>query len=382
MNNYLIVLTSLELGGAERQAINFADFLLKSGQHVDVIGFCNPGKIVEMCQDKGIPCRLIEDRRGGFSRKISHKLNSILGRDQEIENYKFLSRMLAKYIKDNKVDFCISYCSPANTISCYAKKYYPNCAYTWYQRDDGLCYEPFAIRNKAIHLADHVLSNGISGYNWISENHKIESKVIHNGVVKGIPRKSVDDWRNQLGITKNQVVCTMIAHFSKVKKNHYQNVNVFKKLVDDGYKDFVMLFAGRPDDTDYYNDIKTFVIDNHLEDYVKFLGEVDDIAGLLTITDICFFGTNREGNPNGIIEAAMLGLPVVASDLPEIREVVAEENYKYLFKNGDYESAEKNLIELGCNHELRIKSGKLNADKANADFSVEKNFEELMESIK
>ena len=174
----------------------------------------------------------------------------------------------------------------------------------------------------------------------------------------------------------------MIAHFSKVKKNHYQNVNVFKKLVDDGYKDLVMLFAGRPDDTDYYNDIKTFVIDNHLEDYIKFLGEVDDIAGLLTITDICFFGTNREGNPNGIIEAAMLGLPVVASDLPEIREVVAEENYKYLFKNGDYESAEKSLIELGCNHELRIKSGKLNADKANADFSVEKNFEELMESIK
>ena len=381
MSNFIIVLTSLELGGAERQAINFADYLIGNGHHVEVIGFSNPGRIVKICKEKGISCKLIKDERSKLLKKILRAINTVLCRNNEVENYKYLSKLVAKYIRDNGISYCISYCSPANTYACYAKKYYAECSYTWYQRDDGLCYEPIEIRDEAIHLADHVLSNGFSGYKWILENHSIESKIIYNGVFYTPPKKESDEWRKELKIDRDKTVCTMIAHFSKVKKNHYQNVNVFKKLVEDGYINFIMLFAGRPDDSEYYQEIKAFVRKNSLDSYVFFLNEVEDVSGLLSITDICFFGTNREGNPNGIIEATFAGLPIVASDLPEIREVVSEENYEYLFANGDYDKAERSLLELSERKELRMKIGEMNKAKAEKLFSSENNFKKLMTYI-
>ncbi|WP_022756261.1 glycosyltransferase family 4 protein [Butyrivibrio fibrisolvens] len=379
MKKYLIVLTSLELGGAERQALNFVDYLLNNNNEVEVVGFCNPGKIIEICRNKGILCSLLEDTRGSIAKKIAWRIDGVRGDSAEVSNYKYLSKLVARYIEVHKIDSCISYCSPANTIACYAKKYYPKCKYSWYQRDDGLCYEPYELRDKALHIADNVLSNGISGQKWIMDKHNVIAGVIHNGVRLQPQKQTASEWKIRLGLADENVVCTMIAHFNSTKKNHYQNVRTIKALVDDGYKQVVMLFAGRPDERDYYDDIVRYVNENQLENNVRFLNEVDDITGLLSITDICFFGTNREGNPNGVIEAALFGLPVVASDLPEIREVVSYDSIPYLFKNDDIDYARDCIKKLVDNPALRCELGSKNKEKALEEFTPEKNFKRLMD---
>lgn len=55
---------------------------------------------------------------------------------------------------------------------------------------------------------------------------------------------------------------------------------------------------------------------------VRFLGHRTDVADLMVASDVLAFPSNREGFPGTLVEAMALGLPVVASDLPQNREAV------------------------------------------------------------
>lgn len=60
-----------------------------------------------------------------------------------------------------------------------------------------------------------------------------------------------------------------------------------------------------------------------LKDRVWFLGHREDVPDLLAAADLFVFPSLWEGLGGAVIEAMALGLPVVASDIPALREVVA-----------------------------------------------------------
>ncbi len=55
---------------------------------------------------------------------------------------------------------------------------------------------------------------------------------------------------------------------------------------------------------------------------VRFLGRRDDVADLMAAADVLAFPSRREGMPGTLIEALALELPVVATALPSIAEVL------------------------------------------------------------
>ena len=59
-------------------------------------------------------------------------------------------------------------------------------------------------------------------------------------------------------------------------------------------------------------------------DRIHFLGERNDIPELLAAADAFLLPTRREGFPGAIVEAMAMEVPVVASDIPEVRAVVDE----------------------------------------------------------
>jgi glycosyltransferase involved in cell wall biosynthesis len=61
-----------------------------------------------------------------------------------------------------------------------------------------------------------------------------------------------------------------------------------------------------------------------LGDKVRFLGHRDDVPEVLAAADLFVFPSLYEGLGCAVIEAMALGLPIVASDLPVLREVVQE----------------------------------------------------------
>lgn len=62
-----------------------------------------------------------------------------------------------------------------------------------------------------------------------------------------------------------------------------------------------------------------------LGDRVKLLGRVDDVAGLLKRADVFFMPSKWEGFGMAAVEAMNAGLPLVASDVQGLKEVVAED---------------------------------------------------------
>ncbi|CAN5742959.1 N/A [soil metagenome] len=80
----------------------------------------------------------------------------------------------------------------------------------------------------------------------------------------------------------------------------------------------VLLQAGRAGhDTAIIEDLA-----GRLDGRVRVLGHRDDVAELLAAADLFAFPSRYEGLGGAVIEAMALGLAVVASDLPALREVV------------------------------------------------------------
>ena len=87
-------------------------------------------------------------------------------------------------------------------------------------------------------------------------------------------------------------------------------------------------------DGDIFHELKKLVVDNHLENKVKFLGRIQP-SELTNITPLANIGVSLEEDlglsyhyalPNKIFDYVQAGVPVLVSDLPEMRSVV--EKYK------------------------------------------------------
>jgi glycosyltransferase involved in cell wall biosynthesis len=68
--------------------------------------------------------------------------------------------------------------------------------------------------------------------------------------------------------------------------------------------------------------LRAFVSRLGLEERVRFLGHRVDVPEVLAASDIFVFPSLYEGLGGALIEAMALGMPIVASDLPALREIV------------------------------------------------------------
>ena len=68
--------------------------------------------------------------------------------------------------------------------------------------------------------------------------------------------------------------------------------------------------------------IETLIKDENLSDNVKILGFRTDVLELLGKADIFIFPSEIEGLSNAVIEAAYIGIPIVACDIPGVNDII------------------------------------------------------------
>ncbi len=91
---------------------------------------------------------------------------------------------------------------------------------------------------------------------------------------------------------------------------------------------------------------------------VEFLGHRSDIAQLLAGTDIYCLVSHWEGLPRSIIEAMRAALPVVATNVGGVRELVRHEHSGVLIERADVSGLAAQLQRLLADPELRQKLGR------------------------
>jgi glycosyltransferase involved in cell wall biosynthesis len=83
-----------------------------------------------------------------------------------------------------------------------------------------------------------------------------------------------------------------------------------------------------------------------LDGSVFFLGRCENVAELLSISEVCVLSSKAEGFSNSILEYMAAARPVVATDVGGAREVVAEGETGYLVPAGDDVMMAMRLISL------------------------------------
>ena len=109
----------------------------------------------------------------------------------------------------------------------------------------------------------------------------------------------------------------------------------------------------------------------NLVDKVQFLGFRKDVAEIIAQSHIFVLISNWEGLPCTIIEAMRANLPVVASAVGGIPELIAEGKTGYLIPSGDRKSLKQKLTQLLNNRELRLKMGEAGRQKYESQFKFE-----------
>jgi glycosyltransferase involved in cell wall biosynthesis len=123
--------------------------------------------------------------------------------------------------------------------------------------------------------------------------------------------------------------------------------------------------------------LENLVRHESLEDRVTFTGWLDDIGRTMSQWDIYAQPSVAEGLGIAALEAMSLGIPVVASDVGGLREIVVSGETGFLVPPRDSAQLAAHLKELACNAELRRKMGEAARARAIEKFSRERESQAL-----
>lgn len=107
-----------------------------------------------------------------------------------------------------------------------------------------------------------------------------------------------------------------------------------------------------------------------LADVVAFTGPTERPEAILAQLDLFLLTSDTEQMPLSVIEAMAAGLPVVATDVGDVRDVLSPENRPFVAATGDEDRLAAHLRTLADAPEMRRALGRANAARARADYGL------------
>lgn len=243
-------------------------------------------------------------------------------------------------------------------------------------------------------LCDHVIV--VSEYD---RQIALERQVVSHGkmtrIWNGVPQIDDDKWAhknsekdNSPSVMKANVELIMVARFDN-PKDHKALIEAISLIKPE--QNFTLSLVG---DGPLLDECKHYASTLNLGLKIQFLGLRYDIDALLNQADIFLLVTQSEGLPLSILEAMRAGLPIIASAVGGVPEIVEHNFNGYLHEKGNIKQLSlliTSLIEspslrrqLGNQSREKYLSSFTSADMANQTLSVYhksiKHFEKCMMS--
>jgi L-malate glycosyltransferase len=146
-----------------------------------------------------------------------------------------------------------------------------------------------------------VIENGISDFLQLSEEE----------------RQTI---RHELVGNKNVSIIVTVGRLSPVKGYEYL-ISGFK-IIHTQFPNTKLVFVG---DGQLMRDLKTQASSLQLEDSIHFLGDRSDVPSILAASDIYINSSVIEGMPLAVMEAMAVGLPIIATDVGDMPEMVTDD---------------------------------------------------------
>ena len=343
----VIMVNSLSLGGAEKQALMLAKQLKRKGTDVS---------FYSLSMEEG---GLAEELRANEIRYYKTELDRypllhFRRRLLSLSQWKLGARLNRSLNKINQ-DL-----ANINATQIIPFTYFPNVVngnlggkkVIWNQRDLGIegmngnYYEQRALRR-----VTHFIGNSAAVIDYLRRTVDTRDRqltLIENSVDPAAPAKTRTEWRKELSVDDKTILLLMVANIHE-NKDHATVVAALERLKSNAA--WKMVFAGKIYESAHRH-LQELIRRYGLEHRVQFTGYVQDITGLLGASDIFVFSSASEGSPNAVLEAMSAGKPIVATDIPPVRDLL-KDDHPYYFTPGDSTALASCLLQAINVNELR-----------------------------
>lgn len=173
--------------------------------------------------------------------------------------------------------------------------------------------------------------------------------------------------RQSLGIASNAFVAMFVGRL-QLDKGLVEFVEAARQLKNKR-NDIVFVMVGAPDPGNKRSVPELTLAQWKSEGNVIFTGRREDVPQLMTIANVITTPTfYREGLPRTLLEAAATGLPLIGTDMPGVREAIANGVNGILIPTRDSSALASAVEELADDPDKAQRYGNESLNRANNEF--------------
>ena len=360
----LHIIDSLDVGGTETQMVQVVRRLSMRGYQVTVACLRAGGPLTQLLQEKGV--RIIE----------FPKYRALLTLRSIYQLFR-----LAWFLRREKIDVLHSHDLWSNLMGVPA---------AWIARTPVILasqrnlahlpwYTPF--RRKVVRLiyrlSTAVIANSEAVRKLLIEEFRVPAGRVHvlrNGVDFARFNSRPGDRRKINGsLTRESKLILNVANMNSQVKGHAVLIEAARtvcSLVPQAK--FVLIGDGplRPG-------LERRAQECGLQRSVIFLGRRDDVAEILSCADLFAFPSFVEGLPNSVLEAGAYGLPVVATPVGGIPEIISDGVTGLLVKPRDSQALADSILKVLKNPDLAARLSRACRARVREQFSFDRLIKDL-----
>lgn len=194
--------------------------------------------------------------------------------------------------------------------------------------------------------------------------------VQHNSVkpFHPVPQNQGNALREALAIPAHSLVVLCVGRLSR-EKGHIDLIRAIARLRELGRnRDFLVVMPGEGPERDRLQEAAREL---GVYDWLIMPGHQEDLGPYYTVADVTVVPSHSEGSPNVLLESMAAGLPIVATSVGGVPDIVVDGNTALLVPRSNPGAMAKALARLLDDENLRTNLG-ANARRAALDYDPQK----------
>lgn len=326
--NVVLLLKVAVLGGAERQALGMADFLINNYNCKVQIIATHSNEQTDEFKEFAMQSGIHQIHFFGTPSLTIYNKFSILNLKKVLRAIRYL-RNIEKEVTKMNPDIIIPFLNSPSKIAALIYKRAGAKTTFWHQLGlDSYIYD--SLEKKAVKETPFFIANADNGLEVFRTKYEVpEEKLYCLPQYVSIKKINLDkiQLRKDFAINENAIVIGMIAHY-RIEKYHQLLLNAFSKIHSDFPIHLVLL--GNKDNNDetlaIYTDLVRKVDELGLSNSVTILSGVP-VEKVLNVLDIGVLVSEIEGTPNVVMEYMLYGLPVIATNHDGCKRLLGDSSY-------------------------------------------------------
>ena len=311
----LFFIRSLHLGGAERQLVSLAETLREQGHEVVVMVMYSGGLLEQTLEQANVPVRALE-------------------KTSRWDLFRPLFRMI-KTMREVNPEILHSYMTEVNVISIICKIVRPRILLVWGVRSAGLDRRMYGSLERALarlekwcsSVPNLIIANSEAGRTLAIQGgfRGDHFKVVKNGIDTTRlfrDERLRSEARELWGVGNSEKVLGIVGRVDP-QKDHENFLLAVSLLSEERKKNIKVLCVGHDTDEEIAH-LRLKCEQLGLKQKVIWVAKQPNINKMFNTIDVLVSASKSEGFSNVIAEALAVGVPCVATDVGDSKQIISE----------------------------------------------------------